>query len=154
MTTLATIYYTATVFTPDDSDTNVYGEPTEPGHGESMDEGWYDAAWDSFGVFPSRDQVRPDTIEADDDRFMDGFDLDDIVTMVVGDAIGAIDSFDGETAYASDPLQNYTTGVRVMLAAHIEFHNICPVYGAQILPDEDDNCSLCGAPNQHRELDK
>ena len=123
MTTLATIYYTADIFTPDDSDTNVYGEPTEPGHGETMESGWYDAAWDSFGVFPSRDDVRPDTIEADDDRFSDGFTLDEIIAEGVSDAIGAVDSFDGVTAYASDPLQSYTTGVNVMLAAHVEIHN-------------------------------
>ena len=26
---------------------------------------------------------------------------------------------------------------------------LCPKYNAQILPDEEDNCSLCGAPDQH-----
>jgi hypothetical protein len=27
--------------------------------------------------------------------------------------------------------------------------DLCPKYDEQILPDEDDSCSLCGAPNQH-----
>jgi len=26
---------------------------------------------------------------------------------------------------------------------------LCPKYGERILPDEDNNCSLCGAPDQH-----
>ena len=28
---------------------------------------------------------------------------------------------------------------------------LCPVYGADILPDEENRCSLCGAPNQHQD---
>ena len=30
--------------------------------------------------------------------------------------------------------------------------DMCPVYKAKILPDENNNCSLCGAPNQHQEI--
>ena len=118
-TTLATIYYTADIFTPDDSDTNVYGEPTEPGYGQTMESGWYDAAWDQWGVFETRDEVRPATIESDDERFDDGYTLDEIVVQVIESHIGAIDSFDGDTAYASDNRINYTTGVQVRIAAHV-----------------------------------
>lgn len=118
--TLATIYYTADVFTPDESDTNVYGEPCEPGHGETMESGWFDESWDAWGVHEKKSMVNPDTIETDDPRFDDGFNLDDLIVQDIGDRIGAIDSFDGDSAYAADPQQNYRTGVRVMIAAHVE----------------------------------
>ncbi len=119
VSTLATIHYTADVFTPDDTDTNVYGEPCEAGHGQTMESGWYDEAWDAWGVFETREEVRPDTIESDDGRFDDGMTLDEIVEQVIGSKIGAIDSFDGDTAYAADPRENYETGVMVMRAAHV-----------------------------------
>ena len=32
------------------------------------------------------------------------------------------------------------------------YRTICPKYNAPIMPDEDNNCSLCGAPNQHADL--
>lgn len=122
ITTLATIYYTADIFTPDDSDTNVYGEPCEPGYGQTMESGWYDESWDAWSVFDTRDEVRPDTIEFDDDRFEDGWTLDDLIEQDITYRLGVLDSFDGGTAYAADARENYTTGVRVMLAAHVEIH--------------------------------
>ncbi len=118
--TLATIYYTADLFTPDDSDTNVYGEPCEAGYGETMESGWYDPAFDTWTVFEEKDSVRPDTIEDDDDRFEDGWTLEDLISMDIGDRLGAIDNHDGYSWYASDPVMNYTTGERVMIAAHVE----------------------------------
>ena len=131
MTTLATIYYTADVFTPDDTDTNVYGEACEQGYGEAMESGWYDEAWDAWGVFETRDEVRPDTIESDDDRFNDEFTLDDLIEQDITARLGALDSFDGATAYAADSQQNYQTGVRVMVAAHVEVHTeAAPSYEA------------------------
>jgi len=121
-TTLATIYYTADLYTPDDSDTNVYGEACEPGYGETMEQGWHEPDWSTWTVFETKDQVRPDTIESDDDRFDNGFTLDDLIEQDITARLGAIDSFDGETAYGSDPHENYTTGQRLMVAAHIEIH--------------------------------
>lgn len=121
-TTLATIYYTADLFTPNDSDTNVYGEPCEAGYGESIESGWHDPDWSTWTVFLTKDQVRPDTIESNDDRFEGGWSLNDLIEQDIEARLGSIDSFDGMTAYASDPKINYTTGVRVMLAAHVEIH--------------------------------
>ena len=121
-TTLATIYYTADIFTPDDSDTNGYGEPCEAGHGETIESGWYDEGRVAWGVFLTKDQVWPDVINYDDDRFDDGYTLDQLVKETIKARLGSIDSFDDTTAYAADPKINYTTGVRVLLAAHVKIH--------------------------------
>lgn len=121
--TLAIIYYTADVFTPDDSDTNVYGEATEPGYGMTMISGWWDAAWSLFDVFPDKDDVRPDTIEDDDERLTEGWTLDDLIIQDVTARLGSLDSFEDGTAYAADPIENYKTGVHTMVAAHVEIVN-------------------------------
>ena len=125
--TLATIYYTATIFTPSDDDTNVYGEPCAEGHGQTMDEGWIDPQWDMWTVYEAREDVNPDTIESDDGRLEDGVPLADVVRECVEDRLGAIDNVEGDpedTAswYASDGIHNYRTGVVVMLCAHSTIH--------------------------------
>jgi hypothetical protein len=41
----------------------------------------------------------------------------------ISDRIGCIDHFDGHTAYAADPIEDYYTGERTMLAAHVTCPN-------------------------------
>lgn len=120
------IYFTGTLISPDDSDTNVYGEPVEEGYGQSMESGWVDPNWGLMTIFPNKEDVRPTVIDLHDqydreeleERF--GGNLDDMILAKIGDTLGAIDSWDGETAYAADPIEDYRTGKSMMLAAHVE----------------------------------
>ncbi len=118
-TTLAVIYYTGDIFTPDDMNANVYGEPCEDGYGETVESGWWDPDFSTFVVFGEKSDVQPDTIESDDCRFDDGMTLDEMIESDIGDRLGAIDSFDGVTAYAADPVTDYGSGKRLSLAAHV-----------------------------------
>lgn len=52
------IKFTADVITPDGSDTNVYGEPCEPGQGDTLTQGWYDPEWSRTEVFEHPEYVR------------------------------------------------------------------------------------------------
>lgn len=114
---LATIYYTAYLFTPDDSDTNVYGEPCEPGYGENVQSGWWSPDFSYWEVNESRNQAEPDIVVSD--GLLDEREYKELIEEVIESRIGAIDSFDGDTAYASDPRINYITGVHLMCAAHV-----------------------------------
>lgn len=122
------IRYTATLFTPDDSDTNVYGEPCESGFGENMVSGWVRNPSDPFDVDTDEgiDPANVDPVRLDIDDVADQFggNVDKAIRSELGDVLGAVDSFDGSTAYASDPIIDYRTGRRVMLAGHvIDPHN-------------------------------
>jgi hypothetical protein len=117
------IRYTATKFVPDDSDTNVYGEDCEPGHGEHMVSGWVRNPSDPFDV-DTDENLNPediDPIKLDLDTVVDLFDgdVDKAIRRELEDTLGAIDSFDGLSAYASDPIIDYRSGVRVILAGHV-----------------------------------
>lgn len=120
------IYFTGTLISPDDSGTNVYGEPVEDGYGQSMESGWVDPNWDLMAIFPNKEDVRPTVIDLRDqydreelDERFDG-NLDKMILAKIGDTLGAIDFWDGETAYAADPITDHHTGESMMLAAHVE----------------------------------
>lgn len=114
------IYFTGTLITPDDSDTNVYGEPCEPGYGESMADGWVDPDWSLWTVWETREDVRPHTIDSED--LEDPEDPEEFRRAIlegIGDVLGAIDYTDGHSFYAADELIDYRDGERMSLAAHL-----------------------------------
>ncbi len=117
--TLATIYYTADILTPDGTDTNCYGDPCEAGQGYELAFGWIDLDRDSFTVQDEKTDVRPDTILSDDARFDDGYTLDELIVMDLEDRLGVLDSYDGGTAYAADAILNTKTGESVSSAGHV-----------------------------------
>lgn len=122
MTTLATIYYTADILAPDETDTNVYGEPCEPGFGQSMESGWWNPDYDLWSVREKQSDVTPDVIDSKDARLDDELlTLSELVETVIEERIGSIDSFDDDSAYAADSLDNYQTGVRVLRHAHVTY---------------------------------
>lgn len=120
------IRYTGTLITPDDSDTNGYGEPCEPGYGYEISDGWVDPAWSLWDVREEYPETPHDTIDTGDDYDLDslldeyGGDLEDMIRDRVSRVIGSIDSEGWGTFYASDPLTNYRTGETLTLAAHIK----------------------------------
>lgn len=120
---LAEIYYTGTLITPDDSGTNVYGEPTDPDYGESMEDGWVEPDWSLFAVWPNKSDVKPDIIDESDLEFAEGKTLEQLVEETMSDRLGAFDSWDGQTAYAADSIQDYSSGESMMLAAHVTYLN-------------------------------
>lgn len=62
------VFFTGDLITPDDSDTDVYGEPTEAGHGAHLDSGWVSLDWDSGKtVYENREDVGPDRYTPDDE---------------------------------------------------------------------------------------
>ena len=105
-----TIRFTADIITPDDTDTNVYGEPTETGYGESLESGWWDPNFSLWLVFEDKESALE--IEVVDDE--------DAIREEIEGVIGAIDHYDGTSAYAADPIRNHYTGVSVMPAAHVQ----------------------------------
>ena len=60
-------YMTADILTPDDTDTNCYGEPTEPGHGQTLESGWIDPSWSRWTVYQEQEDVRPIAVYLSDD---------------------------------------------------------------------------------------
>lgn len=128
---LARIRFTATIVTPDGSDTNVYGDPCEPGYGAIMEDGWWNPDWSPWEVWPEPESSKV--------IFVDGSDVDDylqwfaetpmdraealraVVLRAITEELGALDSFDGVTAYAADSLTHYGTGADVLPAAHVEW---------------------------------
>lgn len=143
------IYYTADVYEPDvckegEQDvnechcTNIYGEPTEHGYGEIESSGWVDPSWSPNTVYEDREDVRPDypfgtvwDFDPEDvaaaivhdvlssSELLHGMYPDDYLEDHISDRIGAIDSFDGDTAYAADSIEDYYTGESARLAAHV-----------------------------------
>lgn len=110
------VFYTGDLRTPDGSDTGVYGDPCEEGHGESMESGWVDPDWSLFCIWEDRDDVRPDVRDTDEDRSPARW-LADIIT----DRLGVVESHDSRgTFYAADAQENFSTGEIMHLAAHAE----------------------------------
>ncbi len=113
------VWLTGTLVTPDDSDTSVYGDPTEPGHGEVMVTGWVDPDWSLWQVEDDRDNVRPDVMDADEERSPAQW-LADTITSRCGSA--EPDSMPGVPHWFSgvDAVDNYGTGQRITVDAHPE----------------------------------
>lgn len=110
------VFYTGDLRSPDGSDTGVYGDPCEEGHGETMESGWVDPNWSLFAIWEDREDVRPDVMDDDEERSPAQW-LADTIT----DRLGVVESFDGRgTFYAADGIDNYQTGENMTLAAHAE----------------------------------
>ena len=132
---LARVRFTATLIEYDDStddngnETNVYGEPCVAGCGQIMSDGWYNPTWDRFAVSDDPEYALVHEIDrvwldewADDRDLRAPYDvlLEAVIESVIADGLGAIDSYDGFSAYAADAEQDYRSGASVMVAAHVE----------------------------------
>lgn len=111
------IYYTADLTTPDNTDENCYGEPCQPGYGYSLESGWLDPDWSIWEVQENREDVSPDEIGPDE--IEEAGSLKKAIEEAITSRLGTLDSWDGISAYAADDVQNYKTGERVMMAAHV-----------------------------------
>lgn len=139
------IRYTGTLITPDDpcetpdacTCTNVYGEWSEHGYGQTMATGWVIPSWSLFEVHEDRPSEPSDVIDLEDpydledlhDRY-DG-DLEAMLRDRVSDVIGVIDHETGDgTYYGSTEHTDYRTGETVILAAHVDkvapIDPVCP----------------------------
>ena len=127
-----TATFTATVITYDPpcetpeecTCTNVYGEWCEHGYGQTMATGYWDPNWSLYDVSDSPNEVTlidtGDPYDLEDlAEDYDG-DLEAMVTAKLEETLGPLDSHDGDTAYASDPLTDYRTGAEVLPAGHIK----------------------------------
>lgn len=115
------IYYTGDLIESDDTDTNVYGEPTEPGHGEVMTSGWVDPDWSTWTVYEDRDHVRPDVYEPDEYDIEDGITPAKWLAEQVTKRLGGIDTPDGSDWFrAADAHTHGYDGKSITLAAHPE----------------------------------
>lgn len=120
------VRYTATIVRPDDSDTDGYGEPCEPGHGYDIVTGWLDpnsSLWDVSEERPEEPIDRIDLGDQYDRECLEKFggDIEEMIRDRVGDVIGFIDHETGDgTYYGGTEFQNYETGEVTIIAAHIE----------------------------------
>ena len=145
-----TIRFTADVFTPDTCDndnedfedcecTNVYGEYTEHGYGETMESGWYRSRWkvtdnkeqaltiepDSFDI---AEMIVGEVVQGYRELAKDYRTIDEWVTEHVEREVGCIDHYEPDgpdnsglgSYYAAVPDEDYYTGQRAMVAAHVE----------------------------------
>lgn len=116
------IWFAGDLITPDDSDTDCYGDPCLPGYGYTLDSGWVDPDWSLWEIWDNREDVRPDEILLSDllDWIDDtGQDLEALILDRVTDRLGPLDSQDGDSYYSADEIQNYITGQTQILSAHI-----------------------------------
>lgn len=86
------LYFSATVTTKTAGDTNAYGEPCEPGHGYTEQSGHWSPDRDYWTVYPSRDDVDPDSYP-DQSPLTAAQWLAEQIT----DRLGNLDHIDGHT---------------------------------------------------------
>ena len=120
---IAEIAYTANRIDPDGWDENPDYE------GES---GWWDPSFSIWEIWEERESALIEEISGEliADLIEDGIIGDDLspsdqldraIIETMGDQLGAIDSWDGWSAYASDPIQNYRSGISMMGSAHASY---------------------------------
>ncbi len=115
MSDLKQIFYTADVIVPDGSDTDVYGEPCEPGHGAVLNMGWISPEWSRFEVHEKPEDVAPDVFEPDDETD----DPAEWLASQLNLRLGMVeDTTSSPTFYAIDASEQHTTGTSARLAAH------------------------------------
>jgi hypothetical protein len=118
------VYFTGDVRTPDGSDTSIHGDPTEEGHGESLETGWIDPDWSLSTVHDKHTDVRPDIFDpADFDPADESRDPAVWLVSVLDNRLNGIERQPGGTGtiYSADHIDvNHYTGVTVHLAAHPE----------------------------------
>ncbi len=111
------IYYSADVITPDGSDSDVYGEACEPGHGMTRENGWLDPDWSRDTVYESHRDVRADRYEAAWDGDPRKWLAERLATRL---EYVDLDSATWRSVYSSEGYTDPYTGVTVTVAAHPE----------------------------------
>ncbi|MET0711082.1 MAG: hypothetical protein ABWZ30_01060 [Jiangellaceae bacterium] len=120
------IYYTGTLIEPDGSDTDPNGEPTEPGYGSTMTDGWIDPSWSRWTVYDDRDDVAADVWEPADGPMIDWL----IDTLIM--RLSWIETHDmNETLYATEPDEDIEDGRSMSMAAHM--HDVPPAIVTAVL---------------------
>jgi len=119
------VFYTADLITPDGSDTDVYGDSCEVGHGATLTSGWVSPDWSRWDVYENKEDVKPDVYANDDG------DVAEWLARVINDRLGAVEGHALDTSwYAVDADENYTTGVNRHMAAHPEGFTNAELYHA------------------------
>lgn len=139
---------TADVITPDGSDTDVYGDPTEDGHGATLTHGWWAPEWSRWAVSEEYDPAAVLTHTPED-----GQPVAWLARMIVC-TVGTPDCWDGgRSIYSADACEDYATGVHVRPALHPE--GFTPEEVAQAVgiaagglpaPEEEDPCTVAPDP--------
>jgi hypothetical protein len=113
------IFYTADVIRPDGSDTFVYGEATEEGHGATLESGYISPDWSRSTVYENRDDVAAD-VYADDDG-------SHVIWLAarIADRLGTVEDNGDGTLYGQSDIAEGTResiedGISVTAAAHVE----------------------------------
>jgi hypothetical protein len=97
--------------------TNVYGEPTEEGHGQVMTSGWVSPDWTLWEVNEEQEHVTPDVMDDDDEEEVQT--PAEWLAETIISRLGSIDTYDGgSTFYAADATQHHYDGKSIRLAAH------------------------------------
>ena len=107
------IFYTGDIVRPDGSDTGVYGDPCEPGHGATLESGWIDPEWSRWEVCAAREDVRADVWHPEAGPMIDW-----AVERIL-ERLGGVSDVNGTSVYAADSDQNISTGAALRMAAHI-----------------------------------
>jgi hypothetical protein len=115
-------FMTADIRIPDNTDTDVYGEATEAGHGETLESGWVNPTWARWEVWQDMSDVSP-VAEYDETS---GMTLDDWRADVVAEHLGSFHGSTGSTEvtptdhtyYGTDSQENYATGASATYALH------------------------------------
>lgn len=84
------VFYTASIVRYDGSDTTSCGEPCEPGHGYTEEDGWLDPDWSSDTVYENQEDVRPD--EYDSEQYDENDSPAEWLAETLWRRIGACDS--------------------------------------------------------------
>lgn len=112
------IWYTGDIITPDDSNTNAYGEPCEEGHGYILNSGWVDFNWSQWVVEDKREDVSADVWDGETWGPMAPA-LIEWVVACISERIGWVEVNGGGSYYSSNSSVNYKTGQEATYAAHL-----------------------------------
>jgi hypothetical protein len=112
------VNYTADLLTPDDTDTNCYGEECEPGHGETLTSGWWRPDWSYWSVDDDRPETPYDVYEPDE---FDPLDFDHVrwLAQRLRSRLNGISDMDGgDVIYSADFDAHHYEGKNIRPAAH------------------------------------
>ncbi len=108
------------------------------------EDGWWDPTFTPWEIYPERESALIEAISGETiaDMIEDGAidedlnpidQLDRAIIETIGDRIGAIDSWDGWSAYASDADRDYRSGIEIHPAAHASYFPPSVDVGDQLL---------------------
>lgn len=112
-----TVRFTADLIIPNDTDTDCYGEPCEPGCGYSVQSGWWAPRFTTYAVSEDRDYADTFTYAGDD------IDLSPPAWLVhtLSEYLpGGIELGSAPSFCANGTLENHTTGESVRPAGHAD----------------------------------